>query len=199
MTPTNGRSASSCAGANDPTSCSWTSACPSSTASRPPRLHRRRRRARHPGARAHHLRPRRVRLRGRARRRQRVPAEGHAARGARAGGPRGRRGEALLAPRSPARSSRSSRATAMRRAPAVDLVDALTDRETEVLRLMARGLSNGEIADGALRRRDHRQDPREPGAHEARRPRPGPGGRRRLRDRPGPSRRRRLSARPPRG
>ena len=63
--------------APSPTSCSWTSACPASTASRrpaasPPTAHRRR-----TGAGADHLRPRRVRLPGVAGRRQRVPAEGH--------------------------------------------------------------------------------------------------------------------------
>ena len=74
-----------------PTSCSWTSACRSWTASR------RRARSRptpadvrdqdhHPD----HVRPRRVRLRGAARRRERLPAQGHRPRRAARGDPRRR-------------------------------------------------------------------------------------------------------------
>ena len=66
-----------------PTSCSWTSACPAMDGIEATRAdHRRPATRRRAGAHPDHLRPRRVRLRRAARRRERVPAQGHATGGA---------------------------------------------------------------------------------------------------------------------
>ena len=54
-------------------------------------------------------------------------------------------------------------------------------RELEVLRQIARGRSNAEIARRAVRLRRDRQDPRQPDLHQARSTRPHAGGDRRLR------------------
>ena len=76
-----------------------------------------------------------------------------------------------------------------RDAPGVSL-DDLTEREAEVLRLVARGLQQHRDRRRAVHHREHREDPRRPGPDEARPARPRPGGRAGLRVRHGPAGRR---------
>ena len=66
-----------------------------------------------------------------------------------------------------------------------ELPDELTPREVEVLKLIAAGLSNREIADAARPERRHRQNPREPDLLQDRRARPRPGRAVRVPARPG--------------
>ena len=134
----------------------------------------------------HHVRPRRVRARGAARRRQRVPAEGHAARSTCSNAVRVvADGDALIAPRITRRlieefARRPEPACVGRRRAALE---QLTDREREVLELVARGPVERRDRRRAVREPRHREDPRQPAADEARRPRPGPARDDRLRDR----------------
>ena len=98
------------------------------------------------------------------------------------------RGEALLAPAITQRLIERFVA----RPPASEVAPALAElsaRELEVLQLVARGLSNAEIAARADRRRGDGEDARRAHPPQARRARPRPGGRLRLRDRARPTRR----------
>ena len=107
------------------------------------------RRRRDAGADPHHLRSGRVRVRGLARRRERVPAQGHACPTSCwrpcASWPAG---ESLLAPKITTRliADFVQRPAETKREPNPAL-ETLTERETEVLGAVAKGLSNAEIAD----------------------------------------------------
>ena len=105
-----------------------------------------RRRHADPGPHAHHVRPRRVRLRGDARGCERLPAEELASRAAGRGGARVAAGDALLSPE----ITRRLIADYVRRPRPGSAVPAtiaeLTSRELDVLGLIARGRSNAEIA-----------------------------------------------------
>ena len=56
------------------------------------------------------------------------------------------------------------------------LVEPLTERELEVLRLLAAGRSNADMAADAVRGAEHGQDPPDPPVQQAGRPQPHPGG-----------------------
>ena len=103
-------------------------------------------------------------------------------------------GDALLSPRVTRRLIEEFATRAKEPQPAADL-DVLTDREREVVALVAEGLTNDEIADAPDHERGHGPHPRQPGDDQGRCPRPGPARRVRLRDRPRPPRLAALSAR----
>ena len=103
-------------------------------------------------------------------------------------------GEALLAP-SVTRRLIADFARQPRPAPPFPAAPgALTPRETEVLRLIAHGLSNSRDQQHPGHRRTDHQDPRRPHPGQTRPPRPRPGRRPRLRKRPRRARRIRPSA-----
>ena len=141
--------------------------------------------------RPHHLRPRRVRLR---RAQEPAPAASCSKTSAPASSPTPSApsppANALL---SPAITRRLIEQHVRTRPPPGTLAARrsrrLTERELDVLRLLARGLSNTEIAEQPLPRHQHRQDPRQPHPHQTRPPRPRPSRRLRLRNRPHPTRR----------
>ena len=66
--------------------------------------------------------------------------------------------------------------------------DPLTERERDIVRRLARGLSNAALAQRARAERGDDQDPRHAAADQARRPQPRPGRRARLRERLRPPR-----------
>ena len=123
----------------------------------------------------HDVRPRRVRVRGAARRRERLPAQGHAARRpARRGARRRRRRRAARAEGHPP-AHRAVRA-ATRRRRRRRRTPASTRSPTASARCWPPSPRAVERRDrrGAVHVARDREDPREPVAHEARRPRPRP-------------------------
>ena len=101
---------------------------------------------------AHHVRPRRVRLRGVPRRRERLPPQGRRARAT--SSPRSgaaAAGDALVAPVGDPAADRAlrERPPSPRQAPPPRpaALDELTPRELEVLELIGRGLNNAELAE----------------------------------------------------
>ena len=92
-------------------------------------------------------------------------------------------GDALLAPSITRRLIEQFARAARPDADAVpESLAELTERELDVLRLVARGLSNAEIAGRARARREHHQDARRAPARQARPARPRAGRRPRVRD-----------------
>ena len=83
-------------------------------------------------------------------------------------------GEALLSPSVTRRLIEEFASRPARPDLTPPTMDVLTDREREVVALVAQGLTNDEIAGGARREPGDRADPRQPGDGEAARARPRP-------------------------
>ena len=89
-------------------------------------------------------------------------------------------GAAWLDPQVTPRVLAIYRTTVLPQAREQERAAQLTDREHDVLRLIAEGSTNAEIADRAARQRRHGEEPRRVDLHQARRARPGRGDRVRL-------------------
>ena len=98
-------------------------------------------------------------------------------------------GDAVIAPSATRRLLARVVATPEPQEKDTSMLEALTEREREVLTLMGRGYSNRGDRRRAVRRRGDGEDPCGPGALQARGPGPRPGRDHRLRDRPGLPRR----------
>ena len=148
------------------------------------RLHRARRRRGAARGHAHDLRPRRVRVLGPPRRRQRLPAQGRRAGGAARGDPRRRdrrRRRRAQRDAAAARAGRRSPAGHDDAGPAPG--DAHRARARRCCWRSRAARRNAEIGDAALHGRGDGQDARRPAAGQARRARPRPARRLRLRER----------------
>ena len=143
---------------------------------------------RRPGPRPDDVRRRRVRRRGAAGRRQRVPAQGRDAGGLRRGDPdRAPPATRCWRRRSPAGCSTASPTGCRRSIPRGHAaLRELTERELEVLTPHRPRPVEPRDRGPARPRRADRQDPRLARPRQARPARPRPGGRARLRGRPGP-------------
>ncbi|CAA9478461.1 MAG: Two-component transcriptional response regulator, LuxR family, partial [uncultured Solirubrobacteraceae bacterium] len=141
----------------------------------------------------HHLRRRRVRLRGDARRRGGLPAQGHLAGPARRRDPHRGGGRGAPRPDGHPAARRALRAPARpgARGWRHRLLRADLARARHPPPRRARALQRRDRL-GAVPLRGDREDPRDPHPRQARAPRPGAGGRARLRDRPRRAGRRRL-------
>ena len=134
----------------------------------------------------HHLRRRRVRLRGAARRRQRLPAQGHPAGRARGRDPRDRPRRGAAGADGDAPAARPLRPHPARAGPPPALA-SLTERETEVLALLATGCRTSSSPSGCSSREATIKTHVSSILRKLGPARPRPGGRARLPGRAGPA------------